>query len=82
MLVVEGFAQAPTRGEEFVRSRVQASLVLDYLIGKFLLTPQTTGVMPLGRESAGSPNGEKWDGVALAVFEDSAAKKASKPQEN
>ena len=70
VLVVEGFAQAPTRGEEFVRSRVQASLVRDYLIGKFLLTPQTTGVMPLGRESAGSPNGEMWDGVALTVFDE------------
>jgi hypothetical protein len=31
--------------------------------------------MPLGRESAGSPNGELWDGVALAIFEENTAAK-------
>jgi hypothetical protein len=75
VLVVEGYAQRGTKDDQFVRSRVRASLVRDYLIDKFSLTPQTTGVMPLGRESAGSPNGERWDGVALAIFEENSAAK-------
>jgi hypothetical protein len=29
--------------------------------------------MPLGRDSAGSPNGERWDGVAIALFEEKAS---------
>jgi hypothetical protein len=29
-----------------------------------------TGIMPLGRDSEGSPDGAPWDGVALAVFQD------------
>jgi phospholipid/cholesterol/gamma-HCH transport system substrate-binding protein len=75
VLVIEGYAQRGTKDDQFVRSRVRASLVRDYLISKFSLTPQTTGVMPLGRESTGSPNGERWDGVALAIFEESHAVK-------
>ena len=75
VLMVEGYAQTGTRDGEYVRSRVRASLVRDYLIGKFSLTPQMTGVMPLGRQSTGSPNGEAWDGVALAFFEEKEAAK-------
>ena len=75
VLMIEGYAQHGTRDEQYLRSRVRASLVRDYLIAKFSLTPQTTGVMPLGRDSAGSPNGEPWDGVALAIFEDNNAAK-------
>jgi hypothetical protein len=44
--------------------------VRDYLIDRFHLNPQATGVMPLGKESAGSPDGTPWAGVALAVFEE------------
>jgi hypothetical protein len=54
---------------------VRASLVREYLITRFSLTPQTVGVMPLGRESAGSPTGALWDGIALATF----AEKKSPP---
>jgi phospholipid/cholesterol/gamma-HCH transport system substrate-binding protein len=75
VLVVEGYAQRGTKDEQYLRSRVRASLVRDYLISKFSITPQTTGVMPLGRESAGSPDGELWDGVALAIFEENNAAK-------
>ena len=70
ILMIEGYAQRGTRDEQYVRSRVRASLVRDYLIAKFSLTPQTTGVMPLGRASGGSPNNELWDGVALAIFDE------------
>jgi phospholipid/cholesterol/gamma-HCH transport system substrate-binding protein len=74
VLVVEGYAQRGPGDNQYLRSRIKASLVRDYLLAKFSLTPQTTGVMPLGRESAGSPNSEPWDGVALAIFEDTTAK--------
>jgi uncharacterized protein YoxC len=75
VLMVEGYAQPGTRDDQYLRSRIRASLVRDYLINKFSLSPHTSGIMPLGRESTGSPNGEPWDGVALAIFEDSAAAK-------
>ena len=75
VLMIEGYVQAGTPDELYLRSRVRASLVRDYLIAKFGLTPQTVGVMPLGKESAGSPAGEPWDGVALAVFEEKKPKK-------
>jgi phospholipid/cholesterol/gamma-HCH transport system substrate-binding protein len=73
VLMIEGYAQRGSKNELYLRSRVRASLVRDYLITRFSLTPQTTGVMPLGRDSAGSPNGELWDGVALALFEEKAS---------
>ena len=75
VLVVEGYAQRGPSDYQYLRSRIKASLVRDYLLAKFSLTPQTTGVMPLGRDSAGSPDGEVWDGVALAIFEESNAAK-------
>ena len=69
VLMVEGYAQEGTRDALYVRSRASASSVRDYLIDRFHLNPQATGVMPLGKESAGSPDGTPWSGVALAVFE-------------
>ena len=70
VLMIEGYAQRGNRQEQYLRSRVRGSLVRDYLIATFGLTPQTTGVMPLGRESTGSPDKKPWDGVALAMFEE------------
>jgi hypothetical protein len=70
LLIVEGYSQYGTREDQYLRSRTRASLVRDYLIGKFNLDRQTTGVMPLGRASDGSPNDEPWDGVALALFQE------------
>jgi phospholipid/cholesterol/gamma-HCH transport system substrate-binding protein len=75
VLMIEGYAQHGTQDDQFLRSRVRASLVRDYLISKFSLAPQTTGIMPLGRESTGSPGGDRWDGVALAIFEENNAVK-------
>jgi phospholipid/cholesterol/gamma-HCH transport system substrate-binding protein len=69
-LIVEGHAQKGTKDDQYLQSRLRASSVRSYLIGKFQLDPQMTGIMPLGRDSEGSPNGAPWDGVALAVFQD------------
>jgi outer membrane protein OmpA-like peptidoglycan-associated protein len=70
VLMVEGYAQQGTRDEQYLASRARASSVRDYLIDRFHLNPQAIGVMPLGKESAGSPDGTPWSGVALAVFEE------------
>ena len=68
ILIIEGYSQEGTRDEQYVRSRVRATMVRDYLIGKFQLSPTTTGIMPLGADAAGSPNNGRWDGVAIAAF--------------
>lgn len=68
IVMVEGYAQQGTRDEQYLKSRVRASLVRDHLITLFHLDPEATGAMPLGAESAGSPDKTTWDGVALAVI--------------
>ena len=68
VVIVEGHAQQGPPETRFLRSRARASLVRDYLLVKFFLDPQTTGAMPLGAESAGSPGLLAWDGVAIAVI--------------
>jgi hypothetical protein len=68
IVIVEGYAQQGTRDEQYLRSRTRASIVRDYLIGKFHLDPQATGAMPLGATATGSPGNAPWDGVALAVI--------------
>jgi phospholipid/cholesterol/gamma-HCH transport system substrate-binding protein len=72
-LIVEGHAQQGTKVEQHLRSRQRASAVRSYLIGRFELNPLLTGVMPLGRDSEGSPDGAPWDGIALAVFQEKTA---------
>ena len=69
-LMIEGYAQSGSREQQYLRSRLRGSLVRDYLIATFGLTPQTTGIMALGRESTGSPENRPWDGVAIAIFEE------------
>ena len=73
IVIVEGYAQQGTRDEQYLRSRARASIVRDYLIGKFHLDPQATGAMPLSADSTGSPGKAPWDGVALAVILPKAA---------
>jgi archaellum component FlaC len=68
VLIVEGFSQRGTRDEQYLTSRAKAALARDYLIGKFYLDPQATGIMPLGAGSAGSPDGDRWDGIAVTIF--------------
>jgi hypothetical protein len=72
-LIVEGYSRAGTKDEQYLQSRLRASMVRDYLIGKFQLEPQMTGIMPLGADSEGSPNGGPWEGVGLAIFQDKPA---------
>jgi hypothetical protein len=69
-LIVEGHAQSGTKDEQYLKSRVRASAVRTYLIGRFTLDPLLTGIMPLGSDSAGSPKGAPWEGIALAVFQE------------
>ena len=68
IVMVEGYAQQGPRDEQYLRSRVRASIVRDYLVGTFHLDPQATGAMPLSADSTGSPGKVPWDGVALAVI--------------
>jgi phospholipid/cholesterol/gamma-HCH transport system substrate-binding protein len=73
VLIVEGYSQQGTKDEQYLQSRARSSSVRSYLIGKFELDPLMTGIMPLGRDSEGSPNGGPWEGIALAVFQDKVA---------
>jgi phospholipid/cholesterol/gamma-HCH transport system substrate-binding protein len=66
--VVEGYAQATTVERQFLLSRSRAHLARDYVVGKFGLDPNYVAVMPIGAEAVGSPAGNQWDGVALALF--------------
>jgi phospholipid/cholesterol/gamma-HCH transport system substrate-binding protein len=68
IVMVEGYAQQGPRDEQYLRSRVRASMVRDYLVGTFHLDPRATGAMPLSADSTGSPGQAPWDGVALAVI--------------
>jgi hypothetical protein len=68
VLMVEGYAQQGSRSEQHVASRARAALVRDYLVPRFGLDPEATGVMPLGADSAGAPEGAPWEGIALAFF--------------
>ena len=67
-LVVEGYSTAGSTAEQYVRARARAQLVLDYLGSRFGLAPNRTVAMPLGSRASGSPEGDTWDGVALALF--------------
>jgi phospholipid/cholesterol/gamma-HCH transport system substrate-binding protein len=72
-IVVEGYATEGTIGERYRLSRQRAGLVREYLVGRYGLTPQSTGYIALGSEALGSPSGGTWDGVSLALFLDTAA---------
>lgn len=67
IVMVEGYAQQGLRDQQYLQSRVRASIVREYLIARFHLDPQATGAMPLGADSTDSPE-RAWDGVALAVI--------------
>jgi phospholipid/cholesterol/gamma-HCH transport system substrate-binding protein len=67
-LVVEGYAQEATNDQRFLLSRARSQLVRDYLVAKFGLNPNYVTTMAMGDEAEGSPSGNTWDGVALALF--------------
>jgi phospholipid/cholesterol/gamma-HCH transport system substrate-binding protein len=79
IVMVEGYAQAGTPDEQYLRSRARASVVRDFLISKFHLDPQATGAIPLGADSNGSPEKAPWDGVALAIILPKAAPTKAAP---
>jgi phospholipid/cholesterol/gamma-HCH transport system substrate-binding protein len=66
--VVEGYAQDATGDKRYLASRSRAQLVRDYLVGKYGLDPNYVAIMPLGAQADGSPSGNTWDGVGLAMF--------------
>jgi phospholipid/cholesterol/gamma-HCH transport system substrate-binding protein len=79
IVMVEGYAQAGTPDQQYLRSRARASVVRAFLIATFDLVPQATGAMPLGADSTGSPEKTPWDGVALAVILPKAAPAKAPP---
>lgn len=78
-IVVEGYAGGPTVDERFRLARQRAGTVREYLMGRYDLTPQSTGFIALGGEAEGSPDGDgKWDGVAVTLFIDREALRLAK----
>ena len=69
-IVVEGYATEGVLGEQFQRSRARATAIREYLLSQYHLTPQNTGSIALAAEAPGSPNKDRWDGVALTLFLD------------
>jgi phospholipid/cholesterol/gamma-HCH transport system substrate-binding protein len=72
-IVVEGFATDGTAAERYRTSRVRAGIVREYLLGRYELAPQNTGYIGLGEDGAGSPAGNRWDGVSITLFLDREA---------
>jgi phospholipid/cholesterol/gamma-HCH transport system substrate-binding protein len=68
LFVLEGYSQALTADERFLVSRARAQVVKDYILGKFGWDPASTTIMPMGAEAEGSPDRNRWDGVALTLF--------------
>ena len=66
--VIEGYSTGVTNDARFLSGRRRAELVRDYLVGKFALDPAFVASMPMGQEASDSPDGNRWDGVALAMF--------------
>ncbi len=66
--VVEGYAHEATNDRRYLASRHRSQLVRDYLVAKFGLNPNYVASMPLGETAVDSPEGNHWDGVALALF--------------
>lgn len=68
-LMIEGYARASSSDGQFLSARSRAELVRDYLLSRFQLDPNTTGMVTLGSEAEDSPSGDKqWDGVGLALW--------------
>lgn len=66
--VVEGYAQVATFDERFLLSRHRAEAVRDYLVGKYALDTNVVATMAMGEKADGSPEGDRWDGIGLAMF--------------
>ena len=75
--VVEGYAAAETGDERYLASRRRSQLVRDYLVGTFSLDANYVATMAMGAEAKGSPAGDTWNGVGLALFVGTDALRAS-----
>ena len=67
-LIIEGYSTAGSRELRYLQAQSRAAMVRDYVVARFGLDWSRTGVMPLGDRADGSPDGQTWDGVALALF--------------
>lgn len=67
-LVVEGYGEEATGDVRYLISRARSQLVRDYLVTKFQLDANYVAIMPMGAEARDSPRGDRWDGIALALF--------------
>ena len=78
-LIMEGYSTAGSRELRYLQAQSRAAMVRDYLVARFGLGWNRTAVMPLGDRADGSPDGQTWDGVALALFVDIEALRAGRP---
>jgi phospholipid/cholesterol/gamma-HCH transport system substrate-binding protein len=68
-LMIEGYADGPSQDAGTVVAQTRAALVRDYLLSRFALDPNTTGIVALGGEAADSPRGDqRWSGIGLALW--------------
>jgi phospholipid/cholesterol/gamma-HCH transport system substrate-binding protein len=68
-LVVEGYSTLPTTDQQLLKSRARATLVRNYLTGRFGLNITTVGMAALGAEAPDAPAGDgRWDGIGLASW--------------
>ena len=67
-LVVEGYADNTTGEAAYLISSDRALLVREYLLSRFRRRVTLTGIMPMSERAIGSPRGDRWSGVALALF--------------
>ena len=67
-LVVEGYADGATGETAYLVSSDRALQVRDYLVRRYRRRVTLTGTMPMSEQAIGSPLGNSWSGVALALF--------------
>lgn len=67
-IVIEGYAPGAIDAERYIGARHRAALVRNHVLARFQLDPNRVGLMPLGDRADGSPTGDTWNGVAIAIF--------------
>jgi phospholipid/cholesterol/gamma-HCH transport system substrate-binding protein len=67
-MVIEGYAGGASEDARYLASRHRAQIVRAYLVGRFHLDTNRIGLMAMGSQAPGSPTGDTWKGVALAIF--------------
>jgi len=77
-VVVEGYSTAATAHAQYLDSRTRATLVRTYVVQRFGLDPKSVGSIALGADAPGSPRGDVFDGVALALYVDKKVLEASR----